>query len=334
MKAAILGFGTVGSGVWKVLHENKDRVEKAVGEPVMVTRVLDLRDFPGHPVEPCLVKSFEEIEDDPQIDIVIECMGGIHPSYEYVSSALEKGKAVVTSNKELVASCGAKLMEIAYQHQTDFLFEASVGGGIPILNTLRLGLVQEKIDSIEGILNGTTNYILTRMEKEGLPYEQILKDAQALGYAEHNPEADVMGYDACRKIAILASMISGKTVRYEDIPTEGITEVSLQDIEEARKDGKRIRLVAKAALTEDGVTASVRPERIREDHPLAGVQGVFNAVLIHGNMVGDIMLEGQGAGKEATASAVVSDVIYALKQRRNGLYEPVGWAEQICPVNA
>lgn len=325
MITAILGLGTVGSGVWDVLHENQMQIRQYLGEAVEVRYVLDIRDLVGHPAQAVRVTDFGVVLKDPEVSIVMECMGGLHPAYDFVKAALKAGKSVVTSNKELIAACGTELMETACCHGADLLFEASVGGGIPVIRTLRESLAQEQILSVEGILNGTTNYILTRMEKENKPYEEILADAQALGYAERNPEADVMGYDACRKIAILASLTWKQAVDYRTIPTEGITSITLEQIREAAAAGKKIRLIASATLQDGRVEARVAPERISLEHPLASVSGVFNAVRIRGNMVGDILLQGQGAGKEATASAVVSDVLEAAKNRKYHIYGPVCW---------
>lgn len=325
MKVAILGFGTVGSGVWKVITENQQIIARRVGAPVEIGAVLDLREFPEHPVAEVLTKNFEEIAGDASIDVVVECMGGLHPAYEYVKEALLSGKSVATSNKELVAAKGAELLQIAAEKRVDFYYEASVGGGIPVIRALRQSLAPEEILEIQGILNGTTNYILTRMENEGLSYETVLKDAQDLGYAERNPEADVEGFDACRKIAILASMAYGATVRYEDIKTEGITRITTSDIEKAKANGQKIRLVARAKRVNGVVYARVSPVLISNDHPLAAIKDVYNGIWIRGNMVDDIMLQGKGAGRDATASAVVSDVMAALKNRILGVYETVIW---------
>lgn len=332
MKIAILGFGTVGSGVWKVIQENQEVISRRVGDTVDIAYVLDLRDFPGEPVQDVLTKDFETIIQDPQVAVVVECMGGLHPAFEFVKRALTAGKSVATSNKELVAAKGAELTRIARQAQVDFYYEASVGGGIPVIRALRQSLSSEYILEIQGILNGTTNYILTRMETEGLPYEEVLKDAQRLGYAERNPEADVEGYDACRKLAILASIAYGATVRYEDIPTEGISKITVEDIQHAKSQGKKIRLIARARMQDGTVYARVSPVMIGEEHPLAAVQGVYNGILIRGNMIDDIMLQGKGAGQEATASAVVSDVIAAIKNKKLGICERVVWEDTVIPV--
>lgn len=327
VKTAILGFGVVGSGVWKVITENQEILSKKLGDPIEIAHVLDLRDFEGHPVQSVLTKEIQDILSDDQVEVVVECMGGLHPAYDFVRASLEAGKSVATSNKELVAAKGAELHRIAAEHHADFYYEASVGGGIPVIRALRESMAQEQILEIQGILNGTTNYILTRMENEGLTYEEVLKDAQELGYAERNPAADVEGYDACRKIAILASMAYGATVRYEEIPTEGITKITIEDIQKAKAEGKKIRLIARAKMIDGVVYAKVSPMHIDEEHPLASVKGVYNGVLLRGNMVDDIMLQGKGAGSEATASAVVSDVLTALKNRRLGIYETMIWED-------
>lgn len=326
MKAAILGFGTVGSGVWKVLTENQEQVKRYLGAPVEIAHVLDLRTFEGHPVQQVLTQNIEDIITDPEVEVVVECMGGLHPAYEFVHQALTEGKAVVTSNKALVAAYGADLMKTACDHQTDFFFEASVCGGIPVLRTIRHSLAQEQILAVEGIFNGTTNFILSRME-QGLTYEAALAEAQAKGYAEADPTADVEGIDACRKLAIIASMLCGHAVLYEDIPTEGITKVTSEEVQQMRAVGKRIRLIARVTMENGTPVMKVGPEAIDAGHPLAQVKDVYNAVLIRGNMVGDIMLQGQGAGSEATASAIVSDVLNALNDRRRGIFEPACWTE-------
>ena len=324
MRVAILGFGTVGSGVWKVLTENQEQMIRYVGEPVEIAYVLDVREFEYHPVSKVLTHKIGDILEDPSVDVVVECMGGLNPSYEYVRDALSLGKCVATSNKALVAAYGAELFQIAVQHHTDFFFEASVCGGIPVLRALKHSLAQEKIYSVEGIFNGTTNFILSRME-QGLTYQLALAEAQSRGYAERNPYDDVEGIDACRKLAIIASMISGHTVRYEDIPTEGITRVTAEQIQAAKAEGKKIRLIARVTIDDGKLEAKVGPEAIDKDHVLAQVKDVYNAVLIHGNMVGDILLQGQGAGSDATASAVVADVLNALNNRKRGIFEPGAW---------
>ena len=314
-KVAVLGYGTVGSGVVEVLDTNAKEVEKSAGEEVTLKYILDLRDFPGDKHEKQVVHDIDVILNDPEVDVICETMGGLEPAFTFEKKALMKGKSVCTSNKELVAAHGPELVELAKQNGVSFLFEASVGGGIPVLRTLNDSLKHEKIDSITGILNGTTNYILTKMDKEGMGFETVLKKAQEKGYAERNPEADVEGYDACRKIAILSSLMSGKHVAYEDIYTEGITKINIHDFEYARALNMAIKLLAMCKKNENGFFTIVAPFLIPMENPLANVNGVFNAISVHGNMLGDVMFYGKGAGKNATASAVVADVIDIIKHK-------------------
>ena len=306
---AVLGYGTVGSGVVEVIETNKEAIDKRSAANLNIKYILDLRDFPGDPYEDKVVHDYDVILKDPEIAIICETMGGLHPAYEFSKQALLAGKSVCTSNKELVASHGPELIRIARENHCNYLFEASVGGGIPIIRPLNYSLTAEKIDSITGILNGTTNYILTKMDKEGADFEEVLKEAQEKGYAERNPEADVEGYDACRKIAILSSLMCGKNVGYEEIYTEGITKISAIDFLYAKQMDKSIKLLAMSRDREDGFFAMVAPFLISRSHPLYSVNGVFNAVYVHGNMLGDSMYYGRGAGKLPTASAVVSDVV-------------------------
>lgn len=313
VKVSVLGYGTVGSGVVEILRENSSLIAKRVGEEVSLKYVLDLRDFPGDPVEEVLVHDFDVIAQDPEVQIVVETMGGLHPAYEFVKTCLENGKSVCTSNKALVAAYGPELLELAKQKDANFLFEASVGGGIPIIRPLKTSLAPDEIQEISGILNGTTNYILTKMTEEGLDFDTVLKDAQDKGYAEKDPTADVEGQDACRKIAILTSLAYGKQLDFEDIYTEGITKITDRDISYAGKLGGKIKIFGSSKKEGDKVRAMVAPVLIYPDHPLYSVDGVFNAILVKGNMVGDVMFYGQGAGKLATASAVVSDVMDAAK---------------------
>ncbi|MCM1046970.1 MAG: homoserine dehydrogenase [Clostridiales bacterium] len=306
---AVLGYGTVGSGVVEVIETNKEDIDKKAGEQLNVKYILDLRDFPGDPYEKKVVHDFNIILNDPEVSVICETMGGNEPAYTFSKNALLAGKSVCTSNKELVANHGPELLKIARQNHCNYLFEASVGGGIPIIRPLNYSLTAEKIDSITGILNGTTNYILTRMDKDGAGFDEVLKEAQEKGYAEKNPEADVEGYDACRKIAILSSLMKGKNVDYKDIYTEGITRITSQDFKYAGKMNRSIKLLAMSKDTEEGFLAMVAPFMISKDHPLYSVSDVFNAVYVHGNMLGDSMYYGRGAGKLPTASAVVSDVV-------------------------
>ena len=310
---AVLGYGTVGSGVVEVLRTNQKSINNRAGQDINLKYVLDLRDFPGDPVEDVLVHDYDIILNDEEVDIVVEVMGGINPAYQFVKNALLKGKSVCTSNKELVAKHGAELLEIAKQNNINFLFEASVGGGIPIIRPLNQSLTADEIIEISGILNGTTNFILTKMCKEGLSFDTVLKEAQELGYAERNPEADVEGYDACRKIAILSSLACGQQVDFEDIYTEGITKVTDVDFKYAKELGVSIKLIGTSKRVGDGFYAMVSPKMISDEHPLAGVNGVMNAIFVKGNVLGDVMFYGAGAGKLPTASAVVSDVVDAVK---------------------
>lgn len=306
---AVLGYGTVGSGVVEVIETNKAAINKRANAELNIKYILDLREFPGDPYESKVVHDYDVILNDPEVAVICETMGGINPAYDFSKKALLAGKSVCTSNKELVASHGPELIGIARENHCNYLFEASVGGGIPIIRPLNYSLTAEKIDSITGILNGTTNYILTKMDKEGADFEDVLKEAQEKGYAERNPEADVEGYDACRKIAILSSLMCGKNVKYEEIYTEGITKISSVDFRYAKQMNKSIKLLAMSRDTDKGFFAMVAPFMISREHPLYSVSDVFNAVYVHGNMLGDSMYYGRGAGKLPTASAVVSDVV-------------------------
>ena len=309
IQVAVMGYGTVGSGVVEVIEKNKEEINKKSNEALNIKYILDLRDFPGDPYEDKIVHDVEVILNDPEVQIICETMGGLKPAYEFTKRALMSGKSVCTSNKELVATHGPELIQIAHEHTCNYLFEASVGGGIPIIRPLNYSLTAEKIDAISGILNGTTNYILTKMEREGAAFEEVLKEAQEKGYAERNPEADVEGYDACRKIAILSSLMCGKNVRYQDIYTEGITKITADDFKYAKVMDCTIKLLGLAKEENGGLYAMVSPFLISKNHPLSMVNDVFNAVCVHGNMLGDSMYYGRGAGKLPTASAVVSDVV-------------------------
>ena len=309
IQVAVMGYGTVGSGVVEVIEKNKEEINKKSNEALNIKYILDLRDFPGDPYEDKIVHDVEVILNDPEVQIICETMGGLKPAYEFTKRALMSGKSVCTSNKELVATYGPELIQIAHEHTCNYLFEASVGGGIPIIRPLNYSLTAEKIDAISGILNGTTNYILTKMEREGAAFEEVLKEAQEKGYAERNPEADIEGYDACRKIAILSSLMCGKNVRYQDIYTEGITKITADDFKYAKVMDCTIKLLGIAKEENGGLYAMVSPFLISKSHPLSMVNDVFNAVCVHGNMLGDSMYYGRGAGKLPTASAVVSDVV-------------------------
>lgn len=309
IKIAVLGYGTVGSGVVEVIAKNRDMVDKKAGEALEVKYILDLRDFPGDPYSDRVIHDFGTIIADPEVKIICETMGGVGAAYDYTKQALSAGKSVCTSNKELVAAHGPELLALAKSNNCNYLFEASVGGGIPIIRPLNYSLTAERIEAIAGILNGTTNYILSKMEHEGAQYDTVLKAAQEKGYAERNPEADVEGHDACRKIAILSSLMAGKNVDAKKIYTEGITKIEPRDFDYARRMGMSIKLLALSKEVGDKTLAMVSPFLIDEEHPLHMVNGVFNAILVRGNMLGDSMYYGRGAGKLPTASAVVSDVI-------------------------
>ena len=311
---AVMGYGTVGSGVVEVVNTNGARINQRIGDELNIKYVLDLRDFPEDPVQEKIVHDFETIINDDEIKIVVEVMGGIEPAYTFVKRCLQAGKSVATSNKALVAKHGAELLSIAEENNINFLFEASVGGGIPIIRPLNSSLTADEIEEITGILNGTTNYMLTKMFYEGADYDTVLKEAQANGYAERNPEADVEGYDACRKIAILSSLISGQQVDFEDIYCEGITEITVEDMKYAKAMGTTIKLLASSKrYAGNRLHAIVAPCMLYPEHPLYNVNGVFNSIFVHGNVLGDAMFYGSGAGKLPTASAVVADVVDAAK---------------------
>lgn len=313
VKIAVFGYGTVGSGVVEVIQKNQDMIDKKAGEPIEIKYVLDLRDFPGDPIQEKVVHDVNVILEDPEIQVICETMGGNEPAYTFTKKALMSGKSVCTSNKELVANHGPELLRLAKEHKCNYLFEASVGGGIPIIRPLNYSLTAEKIEGITGILNGTTNYILSKMEQEGADFADVLKEAQEKGYAERNPEADVEGYDACRKIAILSSLMLGKNVDYKEIYTEGITQITSTDFAYAKEMGMSIKLLAMSKEIGENTLAMVAPCLISAEHPLHMVNGVFNAVFVSGNMLGDSMYYGKGAGKLPTASAVVSDVVDCVR---------------------
>ena len=313
MKIAILGFGTVGSGVFDVINMNSEIIAKRAGKPIEVKYVLDLRDFPGNPVEKVLVHDVNIILDDPEVKIIAEVMGGMEPAFEFTKKALSRGKSVCTSNKELVAAHGAELIELAAKNNCDYYFEASVGGGIPIIRSLCDSLVGDDILEIKGIVNGTTNYILTRMGEDGLDFNVALKEAQDNGYAERNPAADIDGIDAQRKAAILASLAAGAQVDCDDIPTEGITKVTAEDIAAAKGLGAKIKLLVNIRRDDEKVSAMVAPFLVFENCQLYHVNNVFNGILVTGNATGDVLFYGKGAGKLPTAGAVAGDIIEAAK---------------------
>ena len=313
VKVAVMGYGTIGSGVVEILEKNRARIKKTSGEDLEVKYVLDLRAFEGDPIQSRIVHDYQVIANDPEISVVVETMGGVEPAYTFVKAMLEAGKHVTTSNKALVADKGAELIALAAEKNVNFLFEASVGGGIPIIRPLMSSITGDEIVEISGIVNGTTNYMLTKMTNEGLAFDDVLKEAQAKGYAEKDPTADVEGYDACRKIAILTSLVCGQQVNYEDIHTEGITKITPIDIMYAKEMGRAIKLLAMSRQTAGGYVAMVAPFLIPKEHPLYNVNDVFNAIFVKGNMLGDSMFYGSGAGKLPTASAVVGDIIDIVK---------------------
>lgn len=321
VKVAILGFGTVGSGVAEVLTKNNELINKRLGGAIQLKYILDLKEFPDSPFGDKIVHDFSVIENDPEINIVVETMGGATTALDFTRRALAAGKSVVSSNKELVAKHGYELLQLAKEKDVSYLFEASVGGGIPILRPLHECLAANEIEEVLGILNGTTNYILTRMIKAGLSFETALKEAQANGYAERDPSADIEGQDACRKICILAAIAFGRHIYPEQVPTEGITHVTLADVAYADSCGYKIKLLGRAKrMADDKVCAYVAPHLVPSDAPLAGVEDVFNAIQVSGDAIGDVMFYGRGAGKLPTASAVVGDVIDAAKHLHEKKY--------------
>ena len=326
VNVAILGFGVVGSGVAEVLATNGPHIDQKVDDLIRLKYILDVRDFPDSPFADKVVHDFSVIENDPEVSIVVETIGGAKVALDFTRRALRAGKSVVTSNKELVAEHGCELLKLAAEQGVSYLFEASVGGGIPILRPLNQCLAANEIEEITGILNGTTNYILTRMIRGGLSFDAALKEAQANGYAEQDPTADIEGHDACRKICILASLAFGRHIYPRQVPAEGITGVTLSDVAWAEACGKKLKLLGRAIRQADGrVCAYVSPHLVDVENPLAGVEDVFNAIAVKGNAIGDVMFYGRGAGKLPTASAVVADVIDAAKHRDEK--KRVFWAE-------
>lgn len=324
MKIAIMGYGVVGSGVGEIISTSQESLKKRCGEDIEIASILDLRDFPDSRFK-CFTKDFNDILNNDEIGLVVEVMGGTKPAYEFTKQLLLHGKHVVTSNKELVAKHGTELLKIAKDNNLNYLFEASVGGGIPIIRPLYSSLVSNELTDIIGILNGTTNYILTQMIKEGKSFETALAGAQENGYAEKDPTADVEGFDTCRKIAILTSLAFGKFVNSEDIQTEGITNITLEDVEYASEFGGVIKLVGMSDRAENGAYARVCPVILKKDHPLAGIDDVFNGILVKGDALGDVMFYGRGAGSLPTASAVVSDVVDIIKHKHTHIV--LGWTE-------
>lgn len=313
MNVAILGFGTVGAGVADVLHMNRALLAERLGEEIALKYILDIRDFPDSPFADRVIHDFETILQDPDVAVVVETIGGAKIAYDYTKRALLAGKQVVTSNKELVAEKGVELLQIAREKNVNYLFEASVGGGIPVLRPISQCLAANRIEEVYGILNGTTNYILTRMVRAGATFDAALREAQSMGYAEQDPTADIEGQDACRKICILADLAFGNETLPAQTYTQGITGVTLRDVEIAEQAGWRVKLLGRALQREDGtIYAYVAPHLMREHSPIASVEDVFNAVVLRGNAVGEVMFYGPGAGKLATASAVAADVVDAL----------------------
>ena len=326
VNVAILGYGTVGSGVAEVLTKNGGLIDQRADELIRLKYILDVRDFPDSPYRDRFVKDFSVIEQDPEVNIVVETIGGATIALDFTTRALKAGKSVVTSNKELVATHGYELLQLAHKNGCSYLFEASVGGGIPILRPLTSCLAANELTQVTGILNGTTNYILTRMIKAGLTFDQALKEAQDNGYAEKDPTADVDGHDACRKICILAALAFGEHVYPDQVPTQGIRGVTLEDVAYADSRGYKIKLLGRAIRQPGGkVCAFVAPHLVPGENPLAGVEDVFNAIAVTGNAIGDVMFYGRGAGKLPTASAVVADVIDIakdLKKDRHNAWGP------------
>ncbi len=325
-KIAVLGYGVVGSGTVEVFYKNKESLEKKAGQELDIKYILDIRDFDDSPYKEKFVKDFDVILNDPEVTVIAEVIGGLKFSYPYVKSALEACKSVVTSNKELVAAKGAELLAIAKEKNVNFFFEASVGGGIPIIKPMHACLEANEINEIAGILNGTTNFILTKMIRDGMGFEEALKLAQQLGYAESNPSADVDGHDTCRKICILASLAFGKHVYPENVHTEGITKITLEDVEYSDSYDAKIKLIGCTKREDNGkISIGVFPAVIKDESQLAGVNDVFNAILVKGDATGDVVFYGKGAGKLPTASAVVSDIISAVKHDNTS--KSLTWAD-------
>ena len=313
VKIAIIGFGVVGSGVYEVIRTNASEIECAAGQKIDIKYILDIRDFSDHPESNLFTNDVNVIADDDEVSIVVETMGGLEPANTFSRLMLSKGKTVITSNKELVANYGDELFKLAEQNGCAYYFEASVGGGIPIIRPLESSLSVNKIKSVSGILNGTTNYILTRMFRDEVSFEDALKEAQQKGYAERDPSADVDGLDTGKKISILASIIKGKKVNFKDVPTEGIRDISVFDTEFAEKLGYSVKLIGCYRHLGDSDIAVVAPMLVDKDYPLYAVSSVFNGIVVRGNMLGTSMFYGRGAGKLPTASAVVSDIVFAAK---------------------
>jgi len=324
INVAVLGFGVVGSGVVELMDKNSIKIARKAGSQIRVKKILDIREFPDDSYSTLLTKDPDDIFTDDSISVIVETIGGTEAAYKFTVDAFNKGKHVVTSNKELVASYGPELLDMARKNNVSYLFEASVGGGIPIIRPLSQCLAANEISEITGILNGTTNYMLTMMKKEGLTFDEALKSAQNKGYAEADPSSDIGGHDSCRKIAILSSIAYDEFVDYKKIPTMGISNITLKDIVDAERSGSVIKLIASSRKVKGYVEASVAPLTIPKNHPLANVDDVFNAILVKGNAIGEAMFYGRGAGKFPTASAVVADIIDIVDHmgvpRKNGFY--------------
>lgn len=326
LKVAIMGHGTVGSGVYDVFAQNAAQIAKAVGEEVEVKYVLDLRDFSKLSYADKFVTDFSVIENDPEVCVVAEVMGGVGAAYEFSKRCLKAGKSVCTSNKELVAVHGEELLALAKEHNVNYLFEASVGGGIPLIRPMMQCLAANQIEEICGILNGTTNYILSQMIHNGVAFDDALRQAQKMGYAENDPTADIEGHDACRKICILSDLAFGDKIDPDEVSCQGISGITLGDVAAASELGYVIKLIGRAKRTESGkIFAFVAPHLVPKTSPLACVEDVFNGILVTGNMVGEVMFYGQGAGKHATASAVVADMMDAIAHREKR--RPVEWGD-------
>ena len=338
---ALLGFGCVGGGTAEVLTENKKIIEERLGCEYKIKYILDLRDFPDSPFGDLVIHDFNTILEDKEVSIVAEMMGGSHPAYDFTKACLEAGKNVVTSNKEVVAKFGVELGAIAAANGVRYMFEASVGGGIPVIRPMMTDLASNKITKINGILNGTTNYILTSMRDDAKTFESALGEAQRLGYAEANPTADVGGFDTARKTVILAAIATGKLISTDAISIQGITEITLKDVEAAEKLGYHIKLIGHAEVNDGKTLAFVSPMAVSNANPLGRIDDVFNGIFVNANMVGEVMFYGPGAGKLPTASAVVADIVDVIA-KRNFAPTPLGWtvadasdvgdiSEYVCP---
>lgn len=334
MKIAVLGFGTVGSGVYELVRDNKEIISKNAGEEVSTKYILDIRDFSDRPDAQLFTKNFDDIVNDDEVSIVVETIGGLEPAFTFSKKALEKGKTVITSNKELVATHGNELIDLAIKNGAKYLFEASVGGGIPIIRPLFHCIVSNQIEGVSGILNGTTNYILTKMFKNGESFEAALLAAQQNGYAERDPSADVDGHDTCKKICILSSIISGKSVDFKNVYTEGISKITLEDTKYAQEMGYSIKLIGECKRkNSDNLEVHVAPMLVSKEKMLSAIEDVYNGIVVNGGVTGDTMNYGRGAGKMPTASAVVADVVEAVKNQTVSYMRPWEKAEKNIVIN-